>query len=250
MSIRHGLLALLERGPRYGSQLRTEFESRTGSTWPLNVGQVYTTLSRLERDGMVAQDGEDTAGHALYAITDSGRAELRTWFARPVDRTSPARDELAIKLAMAVGAPGVDIRHVIQSQRRHTVQAMQDYTRLKAQALVAVESGGARERDDVAWLLVLEQLIFQTEAEARWLDHCEARLIRLSTLDGHTATDTALGSDTDTGTGTGLGTNAGGRADLGTGTGTTTGATGSAAPVSAVSPPPVAAAAPPMGGAR
>lgn len=189
MSIRHGLLALLERGPRYGSQLRTEFESRTGSTWPLNVGQVYTTLSRLERDGMVTQDGEDTAGHALYAITDSGRTELRTWFEKPVDRTSPARDELAIKLAMAVGAPSVDIRDVIQSQRRHTVQAMQDYTRLKAQALTAVESGGARERDEVAWLLVLEQLIFQTEAEARWLDHCEARLIRLSRTAAH-ATDT------------------------------------------------------------
>ncbi len=180
MSIRHGLLALLEHGPRYGSQLRTEFESRTGATWPLNVGQVYTTLGRLERDGLVAQNGEDGAGHALYAITDAGRAELRTWFERPVDRTSPARDELAIKLAMAVGAPGVDIREVIQSQRRHTVQAMQDYTRLKAQALTALEAGGSRERDDVAWLLVLEQLIFQTEAEARWLDHCESRLIRLS----------------------------------------------------------------------
>ncbi|MEU9706755.1 PadR family transcriptional regulator [Streptomyces sp. NPDC047981] len=181
MSIRHGLLALLERGPRYGSQLRTEFESRTGSTWPLNVGQVYTTLNRLERDGMVAQDGADEAGHALYAITEGGRDELRQWFEKPVDRTSPARDELAIKLAMAVGAPGVDIRNVIQSQRRHTVKAMQDYTRLKAQALTALESGKSRERDDVAWLLVLEQLIFQTEAEARWLDHCEARLIRLST---------------------------------------------------------------------
>ncbi|WP_370413738.1 PadR family transcriptional regulator [Streptomyces fradiae] len=180
MSIRHGLLALLERGPRYGSQLRTEFESRTGSTWPLNVGQVYTTLNRLERDGMVVQDGEDEAGHALYAITDHGRGELRSWFENPVDRTSPARDELAIKLAMAVGASGVDIRDVIQSQRRHTVKAMQDYTRLKAQAITAVERGGAQERDDVAWLLVLEQLIFQTEAEARWLDHCEARLIRLS----------------------------------------------------------------------
>ncbi|GAA2474892.1 PadR family transcriptional regulator [Streptomyces gobitricini] len=181
MSIRHGLLALLERGPRYGSQLRTEFESRTGSTWPLNVGQVYTTLSRLERDGLIGQDGEDEAGHALYAITEAGREELKVWFERPVDRTSPARDELAIKLAMAVGAPGVDIRNVIQAQRRHTVKAMQDYTRLKAQALTAVESGAERERDDVAWLLVLEQLIFATEAEARWLDHCEARLIRLST---------------------------------------------------------------------
>ncbi|WP_235023813.1 PadR family transcriptional regulator [Streptomyces sp. WAC05374] len=180
MSIRHGLLALLEHGPRYGSQLRTEFESRTGSTWPLNVGQVYTTLSRLERDGLIEQGGEDEAGHALYAITDTGREELRAWFEKPVDRTSPARDELAIKLAMAVGAPGVDIRDVIQSQRRHTIKAMQDYTRLKAQAITALESGTARERDDVAWLLVLEQLIFQTEAEARWLDHCEARLIRLS----------------------------------------------------------------------
>ncbi|MFI1937537.1 PadR family transcriptional regulator [Streptomyces purpureus] len=180
MSIRHGLLALLERGPRYGSQLRTEFESRTGATWPLNVGQVYTTLGRLERDGMVAQSGEDDAGHALYTITEAGREELRTWFERPVDRTSPARDELAIKLAMAVGASGVDIRAVIQSQRRHTVKAMQDYTRLKVQAISALEGGGRQERDDVAWLLVLEQLIFQTEAEARWLDHCEARLIRLS----------------------------------------------------------------------
>ncbi|MCS0635267.1 PadR family transcriptional regulator [Streptomyces sp. LP05-1] len=181
MSIRHGLLALLEPGPRYGSQLRSEFESRTGSTWPLNVGQVYTTLSRLERDGLVAQSGEDGAGHVLYTITEAGRAELRTWFGRPVDRTSPARDELAIKLAMAVGTPGVDIREVIQSQRRHTVRAMQDYTRLKARALTALETGAAHERDDVAWLLVLEQLIFQTEAEARWLDHCEARLIRLAT---------------------------------------------------------------------
>ncbi|MEU8431780.1 PadR family transcriptional regulator [Streptomyces sp. NPDC029216] len=182
MSIRHGLLALLERGPRYGSQLRTEFESRTGATWPLNVGQVYTTLARLERDGLVAPDGEDAAGHTLYAITDGGRAELREWYERPVDRTNPPRDELAIKLAMAVGAPGVDIRAVIQSQRHATIGAMQDYTRLKAQALAAIESGRAHERDDVAWLLVLEQLIFQTEAEARWLDHCEARLVRLAAL--------------------------------------------------------------------
>ncbi|MFF9075529.1 PadR family transcriptional regulator [Streptomyces sp. NPDC014646] len=176
MSIRHGLLALLERGPRYGSQLRTEFESRTGSTWPLNVGQVYTTLSRLERDGLVVQDDEDDHGHALYAITDGGRTELRNWFETPVDRSSPPRDELAIKLAMAVGAPGVDIRAVIQSQRHHTVKAMQDYTRLKAQALTDVPA----DRDEVAWLLVLEQLIFQAEAEARWLDHCESRLVRLA----------------------------------------------------------------------
>ncbi|MET7753501.1 PadR family transcriptional regulator [Streptomyces sp. NPDC005389] len=244
MSIRHGLLALLERGPRYGSQLRTEFESRTGSTWPLNVGQVYTTLNRLERDGMVAQSGEDAAGHALYAITDSGRAELRTWFEKPVDRTSPARDELAIKLAMAVGASGVDIRDVIQSQRRHTVKAMQDYTRLKAQALVAVESGGARERDDVAWLLVLEQLIFQTEAEARWLDHCESRLIRLSATAADTGSAAATRATTTRGTTGGTpGGTVGGTAEASAAT-TPTGA--DTAPTQAA--PPEAAS--PVAGAR
>ncbi|MGW0563515.1 PadR family transcriptional regulator [Streptomyces sp. NPDC003016] len=200
MSIRHGLLALLEHGPRYGSQLRTEFESRTGATWPLNVGQVYTTLARLERDGMVVQDGEDGAGHALYAITDAGRGELKSWFERPVDRASPPRDELAIKLAMAVGAPGVDIRAVIQAQRHATLKAMQDYTRLKARALAAVEveaaveaesEDGEQARDDIAWLLVLEQLIFQTEAEARWLDHSESRLARLSATAARRARNTA-----------------------------------------------------------
>ena len=209
MSIRHGLLALLERGPRYGYQLRTEFESRTGSTWPLNVGQVYTTLGRLERDGLVVPAGEDEAGHALYAITEDGRAELRQWFASPVDRTNPPRNELAIKLAMAVGSPKVDIRAVIQSQRLHTIQAMQDYTRLKAQALeAAVRGESTPERDDVAWQLVLDQLIFQAEAEARWLDHCETRLVRLSAAKAATgpSADPASGPAQSPGAGAEFGT--------------------------------------------
>jgi DNA-binding PadR family transcriptional regulator len=184
MSIRHGLLALLEEGPRYGYQLRTEFEARTGATWPLNVGQVYTTLGRLERDGLVRPDGEDAEGHAFYAITDPGREELRTWFGSPVRRDSPPRDELAIKLAMAVTVAGVDVAAVIQRQRSHTVRALQDYTRLKARALAATENparagaGTGAESQDLAWLLVLDQLIFQAEAEVRWLDHCETRLLR------------------------------------------------------------------------
>ncbi|MFE1322584.1 PadR family transcriptional regulator [Kitasatospora phosalacinea] len=172
MSIRHGLLALLDQGPRYGYQLRTEFEARTGATWPLNVGQVYTTLGRLERDGLVEAAGEDDEGHQFYAVTDEGRVELRRWFDTPVPRTNPPRDELAIKLAMAVAIPGVDVAAVVHGQRRHSMQALQDYTRLKGRALAADTGSGG----DLAWLLVLEQLIFQTEAEIRWLDHCESRL--------------------------------------------------------------------------
>ncbi|MCL6668665.1 PadR family transcriptional regulator [Streptomyces panaciradicis] len=176
MSIRHGLLALLERGPRYGSRLRTEFEERTGATWPLNIGQVYTTLGRLERDGMVVQEGEDEAGRVLYALTPAGRAELRAWFARPVERASPPRDELAIKLAMAVGTPGVDVRQVVEAQRRHVTDALHEYVRQRAHVL----SQAPARTDEVARLLVLEQLICHTEAEIRWLEHCETRLLRLT----------------------------------------------------------------------
>jgi DNA-binding PadR family transcriptional regulator len=181
MSIRHGLLALLHEGPRYGYQLRAEFETRTGATWPLNVGQVYTTLNRLERDGLVEPAGEDDEGHVFYAITESGQAELSAWFGTPVRRDSPPRDELAIKLAMAVTVPGVNVREVVQAQRRHSMRALQDYTRLKIRALAAERASSADPHQaghDLAWLLVLEQLIFQAEAEVRWLDHCESRLAR------------------------------------------------------------------------
>jgi DNA-binding PadR family transcriptional regulator len=174
MSIRQGLLALLEQEPMYGYQLRAEFESRTGATWPLNVGQVYTTLSRLERDGLVEAGGQDEDGRAVYRITDAGRDEVRSWFATPVSRTTPPRDELAIKLAMAVTVPGVDVRAVVQGQRTSTIRALQDYTRLKAEAAEPVAGS------DMAWLLVLESLIFAAEAEVRWLDHCEARLARVA----------------------------------------------------------------------
>ncbi|MFJ2263565.1 PadR family transcriptional regulator [Streptomyces sp. NPDC087844] len=176
MSIRHGLLALLERGPRYGSRLRTEFEARTGSTWPLNIGQVYTTLARLERDGLVVQQGADEAGHVLYALTDTGRVELRSWFIRPVKRSNLPRDELAIKLAMAVGAPGADVRAIVEAQRRYLSESMHTYTRLRARALAEAPA----HRDEVARLFVLEHLIFRAEADIRWLDHCEARLLRLA----------------------------------------------------------------------
>jgi DNA-binding PadR family transcriptional regulator len=152
----------------YGYQLRAEFEASTGTTWPLNVGQVYTTLARLERDGLVAPIGEaDGEGRVTYALTDAGRDEVARWFATPVARQSRPRDELAIKLAMALTTPGVDVPAVIQAQRTATLRSLQELTKLKA---------GADEVADAAWLLVLEAMIFQAEAEVRWLDHCETRI--------------------------------------------------------------------------
>ncbi len=176
MSVKQALLALLEEGPMYGYQLRSEFEQRTGATWPLNVGQVYTTLSRLERDGLVEGAASDDEGHVIYQITAPGRDEVAAWFTTPVARTQPPRDELAIKLALAVTVTGVDVGRVIQQQRSATMTALQDYTRLK-------RTGPDRTAEpvDLAWVLVLDSLVFAAEAEIRWLDHCEARLRRAAT---------------------------------------------------------------------
>lgn len=168
MSIKHSLLALLSTGPMYGAQLRSEFESRTGGTWPLNVGQVYTTLSRLERDGLVEQAGEaDADGRIAYRLTGPGLTEAKRWWGAPVSRESTPRDELAIKLALAVTVPEVDVPAVVQTQRTATMRYLRDLTRLKQ-----------RSQDDLAWGLVVESLIFGAEAEVRWLDHVEARLAR------------------------------------------------------------------------
>ncbi|MBC6459957.1 PadR family transcriptional regulator [Actinomadura sp. HBU206391] len=176
MSIRHGLLALLAQGPRYGYQLRTEFESSTGSTWPLNIGQVYSTLSRLERDGLVVRVGADDEGRFVYRISPEGAEEVRRWFSTPIVRADRPRDELAIKLAMAVTSPGVDVADVVQSQRTATLRTLQDLTRLKADGPAIPPEPGER-----AWRLVLESMIFQAEAEVRWLEHCEAYVLRAAT---------------------------------------------------------------------
>ncbi|MFC0106755.1 PadR family transcriptional regulator [Kibdelosporangium aridum] len=163
MSVKYGLLALLERGPMYGYQLRAAFEESTGGA--LNIGQVYTTLSRLERDELVRALDENESGQRPYEITDAGRTDLKTWFATPISRSDRPRDELAIKLALAVTTPGVDAEAVTQAQRTATMRALQEYTRLKSLSDA-----------DLAWRLVLESMIFQSEAEIRWLDHCEAML--------------------------------------------------------------------------
>ncbi|WP_067915885.1 PadR family transcriptional regulator [Actinomadura rubrobrunea] len=173
MSIRHGLLALLTRGPRYGYQLRAEFEASTGATWPLNIGQVYSTLSRLERDDLATRVGADDEGRFVYRITPAGQESVRRWFATPVARADRPRDELAIKLALAVTTPGVDVRAVVQAQRTATLRTLQDLTRLKGDDERIPDAPGER-----AWQLVLESMILQAEAEVRWLDHCEEYLLR------------------------------------------------------------------------
>jgi DNA-binding PadR family transcriptional regulator len=170
MSVRHALLALLTEGSKYGLQLRQEFEARTGDVWPLNVGQVYLTLQRLERDGLIVSVGEDRPGpQKAFRITPAGGEELAGWLRTPPDVASPPRDELVMKVLVALRLPGVDVVDLLQAHRRRLVELMQRYTHVKAEA----------SADDLSLALVADAELFRLEGVVRWLDAAEARLGQL-----------------------------------------------------------------------
>jgi DNA-binding PadR family transcriptional regulator len=169
MSVRHALLALLSEGPKYGLQLREEFEVRTGEVWPLNVGQVYTTLQRLERDGLVeSDDAAEDGPQKGFRITADGEQELAEWLRTPPDLTSPPRDELVIKVMVALRLPGVDVHDVIQVHRRYLVELMQQWTHLKE----------TEAEHDLSLVLVIDAELFRLDSVIRWLDTADGRLKR------------------------------------------------------------------------
>jgi DNA-binding PadR family transcriptional regulator len=171
MSVRHALLGLLSEGPKYGNQLRQEFEARTGDVWPLNVGQVYTTLQRLERDGLVeSDDGAADGPQNAFRITVDGEAELNRWLRTPPDLTSPPRDELVIKVLIAVQMPEIDVHEVLQVHRRYLIELMQQWTRLKED----------EAEFDLALALVVDAELFRLDSVVRWLDAADGRLKRAS----------------------------------------------------------------------
>ncbi|MBX3031363.1 MAG: PadR family transcriptional regulator [Chloroflexi bacterium] len=184
--MKYGLLTLLADAPTHGYELKTGLERATGGSWSINVGQVYSTLARLERDGLVAATTEATDGATErrdYRITDIGRAELERWFEQPYVPDTAPRDELTAKVLLAVAAPDVDVRDLLQRQRTATIAVLQAYTRRKASA----------DPDDLSMLLMLDALIFRAEAEVRWLDACDARIARRAATSYPDAADVARG---------------------------------------------------------
>jgi DNA-binding PadR family transcriptional regulator len=169
MSVPYALLALLSEGPKYGLRLQNEFEARTGEVWPLNIGQVYTTLQRLERDGLVESDGEGERSQKRYRITQAGSQELTEWLRTPPELVPPPRDELVIKVLVALQVQETDVHEILQVHRRHVIEVMQRYTQVKA----------AATEDDVPLALVADAELFRLEAIVRWLDAADARLKQL-----------------------------------------------------------------------
>jgi len=170
VSVRHAMLALLSEGPKYGLRLREEFEAQTGEIWPLNVGQVYTTLQRLERDGLVESDGDsDSDGpQKAYRITEAGAKELDTWLRTPPDLSAPPRDELVMKVLVALKVPGADVAEIIQAHRRYLVELMQQWTHIKEDGDPADLNSG----------LAIDAELFRLDSVVRWLDAADARIRR------------------------------------------------------------------------
>jgi DNA-binding PadR family transcriptional regulator len=137
--------------------------------WPLNVGQVYKTLGRLERDGLAESDGTGQDGpQKRFRITPRGEEALAAWLRTPPDLTSPPRDELVMKVLVAARVPGTDAHEVIQAHRMYLVELMQQWTRLKE----------GEARDDLALALVVDAELFRLDAVTRWLDAADTRLKR------------------------------------------------------------------------
>jgi DNA-binding PadR family transcriptional regulator len=168
VSVRHAMLALLSEGPKYGLQLREEFEARTGEVWPLNVGQVYTTLQRLERDGLVASEGDGDGPQKAYEITSAGGDELSAWLHTPPDLSSPPRDELVMKILIALRVPGASVAAIIQAHRRYLIQLMQQWTHIKEEGAPA----------DLSLILAVDAELFRLDSVVRWLDAADARIKR------------------------------------------------------------------------
>jgi len=164
MAVKDALLALLADGPQYGYQLKSSFDEATGSAWPLNIGQVYTTLQRLERDELVEPDGEpDEDGRQPYLLTAKGREALETWIDTPVEHPIASRDEVSMKVLIAVATGVTPALDLVRAQRVAAMGSLQSLTAMKVDAV-------GRE---LAWRLHLDRNVLLAESEIRWLDLVE-----------------------------------------------------------------------------
>ena len=162
MSVRLSLLAILDRGACYGSQLRAEYERRTGAR--VNVGQVYTTLERLERDGLVQGAGVDDEARVLWEPTAEGRTEARAWLSGA--SLVEGRDDVALKLALAVTLPGADVPGILSVQRDAVRAALADVQDRSTDAVPAAIVRAARREKlaaDLRWLDEVETLTADAE---------------------------------------------------------------------------------------
>jgi DNA-binding PadR family transcriptional regulator len=162
------ILAMLASSPAHGYELKRELEQHFGAALPpLNTGQIYTSLARLERDGLVDADRvaqDSRPNKRVYRLTAQGQAALDEWVTQPTPGTR-LRDEFFMKLVLAGRAGIADPRVLIERQRGAYLQALRDLDHL---------SGAAN--GDWAGSLLIEGAALHLEADLKWLALCEERL--------------------------------------------------------------------------
>jgi len=173
MSTRYAIMALLDRRPMYGYELKLEFEMEIGNHWSLNFGQVYLTLESLEKQGLVKHrvvPGTDAPDKKVFKLSAAGRKKLAEWFKSPVEQTKGLRDEFYVKFMLGLTSPLIEVEEIVLSQKKFVLQKLHEYTNLKRQA----DHAGELSR-----VMLLDLALLRAEAEIRWLEMCEARLEKL-----------------------------------------------------------------------
>jgi DNA-binding PadR family transcriptional regulator len=164
--LKYALLALLARGSLHGYELKAAFERLLGGTWPLNIGQVYTVLAKLEEDGLVewqVEPQDKVPDRKVYSLTEAGQKELEAWMEEAVPAAIKLRDEIFLKVLLQRASSVGDLPTLLWNQRQGHIDALARLTRLRDEA------------DDDATSLLLEGLILRMEADLKWLDLCETR---------------------------------------------------------------------------
>jgi DNA-binding PadR family transcriptional regulator len=165
--MRELFLALLAGDRGYGYELRQTLQQEFGDLLPvLNAGQIYSTLARLERDGLVVGDSVagDSRRKRVYELTDAGRAALARWIETPVPGTR-LKDEFFMKFVVVVSSRLAEPRALIEGQRREYLQSLRDLD-----ALLAANGKGAAAE------LLVEGAVLHAKADLEWLDLIEQRL--------------------------------------------------------------------------
>lgn len=172
LSVKHAILGFLARSPRHGYELKSEFDLMTGGLWDLNIGQVYSTLERMLKDGLVALDEADdgTEDRKVYRVTEAGVQELELWLQRPPLKARPLRDEVLIRLGLLLMREPARAIDLIEAQRRIYHLQMADLTRRKL--AMREPPGPERLRRE----LVVDAAIAHTEADLHWLESCEQKV--------------------------------------------------------------------------
>jgi len=173
LAVKHGILGILAGRPRHGYELKTEFDNLTAGLWELNVGQIYSTLERMVKDGLVESYADEGPGddRKMYRVTTEGLQELEVWLSRPPLKARPMRDEIYVRLGLLVEKDLAAALDLLDSQRRVYHLQMAELTRQKIGAARAAPGPDRVRRE-----MMIDSALFHVEADLKWIETCEARL--------------------------------------------------------------------------